>query len=148
MPKSSDREPISQIVELVRRTHFSDRRARPSNPFLRSSSSSIIKPIHHRSSRTWDAPFVKPKIVPPNRRSACSGSILLWWRGWFLFCWSKGSYPSSLNSWISDFIVETKCMAFKRSWECCCKVWQRTLVIPIISFIKCKIKINSNDVNT
>ena len=31
MPKSSDRKPISQIVELVRRTHSSDRRARPSN---------------------------------------------------------------------------------------------------------------------
>ena len=24
------------------------------------------------------APFVKPEIVPPNRRFACSGSILLW----------------------------------------------------------------------
>ena len=45
--QSSDREPIPQIVELVRRTHSSDSRARPSNPFLRSRTQ-IVPP---RSSR-------------------------------------------------------------------------------------------------
>ena len=51
MPKSSDREPISQIVELVRRTHYSDRRARPSsNPFV---TDGRELETHHSSDPRW-----------------------------------------------------------------------------------------------
>ena len=97
MPQSSDREPIPQIVELIRWTHSSDRRARSLNPFLRSSSSSV-EPIPQITN-----PNRPPEIVPPNHRSTCSGSILLWvdlvadplalwflgWSliGWIFFCW-------------------------------------------------------------
>ena len=98
--KTQDWARSSSNAPIIRSwTHSLDRRARPLNPFLRSSSSSIIKPIRHRWSRTRDAPFVKPKIVPPNRRSACSGSILLWWRGWFLFCCSL----TRTDLWFDDF---------------------------------------------
>ena len=60
---------------------------------------------------------------------------------------SKPSHPSSLNFWISALVDETKCMEFKMSLDWLCKAQQSLSVISIVSFSRCKMKTNSNEVN-
>ena len=78
------------------RTQTRKQRDRERERSRRRTHSSNRKPIRHRSSRTQKSPhhssnpFVKPEIIPPNRRSACFGSI---------------SSPICLLSLISDFLV-------------------------------------------
>ena len=68
--KTQDWARSSSNAPIIRSwTHSLDRRARPLNPFLRSSSSSV-EPIPQITN-----PNRPPKIVPPNHRSTCSGSI-------------------------------------------------------------------------
>ena len=71
---SSSVEPIPQIANPFLRSSSSSVEPIPqiANPFLRSSSSSV-EPIPQITD-----PNRPPEIVPPNHRSACSGSILLW----------------------------------------------------------------------
>ena len=98
MPKERERE---REKEGLRRANREIERERDHvvEPIPQIANPEIAKPIRHRSSRTQKSPhhssnpFVKPEIIPPNRRSACSlwsliFLLLLWWRGWFLFCCS------------------------------------------------------------
>jgi len=53
-------------------------------------------------------------------------------------------FPSSLNFWIKILVEQTNCISFSIYWDCFCKVWQWQSIIPIISFIMCKINMNLN----
>ena len=95
MPKERERE---REKEGLRRANREIERERDHvvEPIPQIANPEIAKPIRHRSSRTQKSPhhssnpFVKPEIIPPNRRSACFGSI---------------SSPICLLSLISDFLV-------------------------------------------
>ena len=99
MPKEREREREKEGLRRANREIDRERereRDHVVEPIPQIANPEIVKPIHHRSSRTQKSPhhssnpFIIPKIIPPNHRSACSGSI---------------SSPICLLSLISDFLV-------------------------------------------
>ena len=97
MPKEREREREKEGLRRANREIEREReRDHVVEPIPQIANPEIAKPILHRSSRTQKSPhhssnpFVKPEIIPPNRRSACFGSI---------------SSPICLLSLISDFLV-------------------------------------------
>ena len=61
---------------------------------------------------------------------------------------SKTSHLSSLYCWMHTLVDETRCIALKISWDLDFKAWHRWSVIYIVSFIRCKMNTNSNEVIT
>ena len=93
MPKEREREKEGLRCANKEREREREREIALSNLFLISQTQKSLNPFvtdrrEPRNRQTHSppivanpevvAPFFKPEIVPPNRQSACSGSILLW----------------------------------------------------------------------